>query len=120
MEDIQYKFFGALYGFPSCCVDAFCASYCRETLMRHPNGPWMGTGYMPCSSCAPKAAQDFDRFVAERIAPKRICPLPFPSELSRTATDAALSFIAELELDAIEAAKPRLRGQPAYAHAHQA
>lgn len=120
MEDIQYKLFGALYGFPSCCVNEFCTSYCMDTRNQYPDGPWMGTGYMPCISCAPTAAQDFDKFVAEHIATKRICPLPFPSELSRTATDAALSFVAEMEIDAINAAKPRLRGQPAYAHAYQA
>jgi hypothetical protein len=95
----QYKLFGAIYGFPACCVQAFCSSHCSETRVQYPDGPWMGTGFVPCITCAP-AALDFDRFIAEKVAPARICPSQFPSELSGSAVDAALAVVAEMELSA--------------------
>jgi hypothetical protein len=99
MAQLQYRLMGALFGFPACCVQAFCATCCTETKTRYPRGPWMGTGFIPCLSCAPKAL-NLKRFVAEEIAPNRLCAAPFPGEFSPETQDAALMLIANLGLDA--------------------
>ena len=68
---------GYLFGFPECCITAFETDFCRVTKALYPDGPWLGTGFMPCACCA-KDALDFDQFVAERITPNRLCTAAFP------------------------------------------
>lgn len=117
MDDIQYRLLGALYGFPTCCVRAFCTTYCSETKAHYPKGPWYGTGFIPCLSCAPAAAKDFPRFVAEKITPNRLYAVPFPGEPSRDTHDATMSFIAQLEMDQDEVVRPPKRLRFSLAHA---
>lgn len=74
---------GVWYGFPTCCADAFSSNCCWETKEVFPQGPWTGTGFIPCLTCARLIGLNqlnFERFVQQRIAPKRIDPSPFPVE----------------------------------------
>jgi hypothetical protein len=76
-QPLRYSAFGNHFGFPECCVTAFATDFCNTTRNLYPEGPWMGTGFIPCACCA-ESALDFDKFVAERITPNRLCPTPFP------------------------------------------
>lgn len=70
---------GIHFGFPECCIKEFTADYCETTKRLYPEGPWVGTGFIPCACCA-AAALDFPTFVAERITPNRLCSTPFPDQ----------------------------------------
>lgn len=81
----DWRLFGALYGYPACCIEQFCTESQDEVLAsnapggrRDDDAPWDGTGFIPCSDCAPAARADFPKFVAERIAPARQCKTTFP------------------------------------------
>jgi hypothetical protein len=65
-------------GYPQCCIDAFNRDENHDTIAAFPNGPWIGSGFIPCLQCASKAALNFGRFVDEKITPNRKCPAPFP------------------------------------------
>lgn len=69
---------GSFYGFPQCCIKEMILTGCEETKTRFPKGAWVGTGFIPCITCAQHKARNFDRFVSERILANRICSLPFP------------------------------------------
>jgi hypothetical protein len=73
-----WKECGKEYGYPACCIDAFTTDGCADTEEQFPEGPWYGTGYVPCVQCAPKCLADFQKFINENIAPKRIFPFAFP------------------------------------------
>ena len=81
MDNTRYSevAFGRYFGYPACCVAEFKATVSMATKFLYPNGPWLGTGFIPCSRCAP-AALDFESFVAEHITPNRLCHLPFPQQ----------------------------------------
>lgn len=77
---------GIHYGYPTCCIRAFLhrlsmgeAELEADNAAYHDHAPWYGTGYIPCSVCREAAAIDFDKFVAERIAPRRLEGVPFPN-----------------------------------------
>jgi hypothetical protein len=77
----SYFGIGLEMGYPCCCIDAFLKDFCQETKERHPEGPWMGTGYIPCPVCAEQAlAQGFEVFVQSHIQPRRVSPIPFPQD----------------------------------------
>jgi hypothetical protein len=78
-KDIRFSTLGSYFGFPECCVKEFTANYCETTRRLYPEGPWMGTGFIPCPCCAP-AALEFDQFVANHITPNRRCSTPFPND----------------------------------------
>lgn len=79
-KDIWFTTLGNHFGFPECCVKEFAANYCQPTKELYPEGPWLGTGFVPCPCCAPAAAADFEHFVANRITPNRSCSTPFPDD----------------------------------------
>jgi hypothetical protein len=76
-QPLRYSALGSYLGFPECCVAAFSTDFCATTKNLYPEGPWMGTGFIPCACCAEEAL-NFDKFVAERITPNRLCASPFP------------------------------------------
>lgn len=76
-QPLRYTALGSYLGFPECCVTAFSTDFCATTKNLYPEGPWMGTGFIPCAGCAEEAL-NFDKFVAERITPNRLCATPFP------------------------------------------
>lgn len=43
-----WTFMGKYFGFPDCCIKAFCSSFDRSSSL------FKGTGYVPCSSCNEK------------------------------------------------------------------
>jgi hypothetical protein len=75
----QLAALGKYFGFPNCCIEEFLSTQSHATWTKYPDGPWVGTGFMPCVSCADKAL-DFDKFVADNITPHRACPTPFPDQ----------------------------------------
>jgi hypothetical protein len=68
------------FGYPRCCIKQFCETRCAETKRTYPRGPWMGTGYIPCLSCAAEAQKDFPAFVLKNISPYRLFTQPFPKD----------------------------------------
>jgi hypothetical protein len=88
--DVQWRALGQHFGYPQCCVEEFLKDCCQTTKDRYPNGPWLGTGYIPCPCCAAKAAGNFDDFVATVIAPVRLAATPFPEEGCDDAIDNAI------------------------------
>lgn len=68
---------GVYLGYPICCVFSFCDTLSEDTRDKYPNGPWVGTGFIPCVNCAPHAL-DFERFVKDKIEPQRLSSVPFP------------------------------------------
>jgi hypothetical protein len=73
------SFFGI--GYPRCCINAFLKDFCEETKQRHPEGPWMGTGFIPCPACAEEAlSRGFEVFVEAKILPERVSSIPFPND----------------------------------------
>jgi hypothetical protein len=75
-----HKKIGRFLGYPECCLQAFAQDTCQVTKVKYPNGPWWGTGYVPCSDCAEKCLVNFSQFVGQHITPRREAPAPFPSE----------------------------------------
>lgn len=76
-----WESFGEHYGYPPCCVAAFRLNWCEETKRAYPDGPFMGTGFIPCIACAAEAAKDFPAWVAKNITPNRKCPTKFGSHI---------------------------------------
>lgn len=74
------KKIGRYLGYPECCLQAFGRDTCQVTKDKHPNGPWWGTGYVPCEACAAKCLVNFTLFVEQHIAPRRQAPVPFPQD----------------------------------------
>jgi hypothetical protein len=83
---------GRHYGYPPCCIADFIeglrrrdsattvAEYRkanRARLRRHKGKPWTDEGFLPCKKCSPIAVQNFAKFVAENINPRRKHPEPF-------------------------------------------
>jgi len=66
---------GLVFGFPSCCITAFCNN--RSNLAE--NSQAHGTGYMPCKTCN-DVIEDvgLPEFVKTVIAPRRKLSTPFP------------------------------------------
>ena len=79
-EEVWFRVWGNFFGYPSCCVEAFLHNWCHETKDHYPEAPWMGTGYIPCLSCAQKALPDFQAFVDAELAPHRKFWKPFPQD----------------------------------------
>lgn len=69
---------GVYYGFPLCCAIAMETNFCFDTKDAYPDGPWVGSGFVPCLACAKKAVENFSRFVEQNIKPNRVCKSPFP------------------------------------------
>lgn len=84
MSENIWNAFGRHAGFPTCCIQAFSRNCCEDTKDLYPSGPWMGTGFVPCLECAAEAAQNFEKFVATRITPRRLNRKPFPQGWSQT------------------------------------
>jgi hypothetical protein len=76
----QWRVMGKAFGYPHCCIAEFEKDSCQTTKDLYPTGPWLGTGYLPCSCCAPKAAENFDAFVAKHIDPHREVYASFPDD----------------------------------------
>ena len=85
---------GRYFGFPDCCTAEFDNDSCHATRWAYPDGPWLGTGFMPCLDCAPKAL-NFDQFVARHIVPNRVCHLPFPQQPHGLAMTAVIDRLLE-------------------------
>jgi hypothetical protein len=80
--------FGKFFGFPDCCVDA----YCSKTL-KHGVRPLCG--FRRCDACA---ARPLEQLISE-INARRICPKPFP--LPPTSEDFQ-TILKDSRLDAAE------------------
>ena len=80
-SELQWSAMGRHYGYPSCCIKEFNATHCQATKDQYPDGPWRGTGYLPCQDCAPAAYRDFSGFVATHIRPKRREAQRFPHDV---------------------------------------
>lgn len=69
-ERDDWRVHGLWFGYPTCCIDAFCN-------LEHVGGPrrklW-GTGYVPCADCNELPEDELVRRISER----RIAPIPFP------------------------------------------
>lgn len=76
--------FGSYFGFPDCCIASFERGGQRDVIAAFPDGPWLGSGFIPCMDCAPRAEKHFSRFVEEEIQPRRIRSLPFPADGDET------------------------------------
>lgn len=77
IENRTWREWGEYFGFPECCIQQFEKDFCAQVKRNYPNGPWLGTGYVPCDCCAPKAEPNFRAFVASVITPNRKCQMPF-------------------------------------------
>jgi len=62
---------GRYFGYPACCTDQF---FSHPHVTQH---PLLGTGYIPCTSCAARAP---DALCAD-LAAQRVCPTPFPDDV---------------------------------------
>jgi hypothetical protein len=89
---LQWEAFGLYYGFPACCTLEFMANRCADTQREFPNGPWLGSGFIPCACCAP-VAQDMTRFISDVIQPQRLCSTPFPDEGPDAVADAIIAMV---------------------------
>ena len=63
---------GTYFGYPECCIGAFCE-------LQHLGRDWshsiLGTGFVPCKSCAEtKTSEQLEQEIADR----RLCHVPFP------------------------------------------
>lgn len=113
-HQMKMKVLGMYFGFPVCCIRQFVAEFDNvltgaETPDRRPptwmgteeakagHWPWTGTGFIPCSDCAPVARADFAKFVCERITPGRVCSFPFPD--APVGKDAVEGLMKELGFD---------------------
>lgn len=77
---------GRHFGYPACCV-AWAYLYEQSGLVAPligarapdiPEGPWKGTGFIPCVVCRPAYAADPVGWIARNITPNRECGAPFP------------------------------------------
>lgn len=87
---LRWKALGEYFGFPECCIKEFLETACQSTKDRYPEGPWSGTGFLPCLQCSEKALE-FKSFVRDYITPHRVCPTPFP----RNGSIARMDIVAE-------------------------
>ena len=63
---------GLYFGYPRCCIDSFMK---LRHLVDRPNHSLMGTGFVPCKTCAEtKTAVE----LVEEIKSQRSCTTPFP------------------------------------------
>lgn len=65
-----FETLGSFLGYPSCCVAQFCNPDARQN---SGDGPWIGTGFLACVSCAQQIRRrgDFMGWVADNITPNR-------------------------------------------------
>lgn len=107
---LQWEAFGLYYGFPACCTREFMANSCADTKRAYPDGPWSGSGFIPCAACA-QAAHDWPRFIAEVIQPQRLCVTPFPQEGPNEVADAILAMVHAPEPHRLTQSLLRWRGR---------
>ncbi len=69
---------GLYFGFPICCIDAFCSGETQTVIKNHPLLESSGTGFVPCLECAKEVAKDWPNFLAEKILKNRICQGAWP------------------------------------------
>lgn len=78
---------GKYYGYPSCCIYSMVSFYNRrpedaygDYVLRTEGKrrKFFGTGFIPCSKCNKLST----RHLQIKINKQRICPKPFPNELS--------------------------------------
>lgn len=71
---------GTAFGYPTCCVDWFCDCLDHNVLPSTglPDGPWRGTGFVPCPPHAAEIARDGMAGMTARIMACRLAPHPFP------------------------------------------
>ena len=73
----HWKRMGEFYGYPQCCILVFLKNCCAATKHYYPEGPWDGTGFVPCMCCAKQAVDDFPAWVEATIMPRRVSADPF-------------------------------------------
>lgn len=64
---------GRIYGFPDCCIDAFCNSWAGITLLPK-KSKFTGSGFRPCKQCEDTKTQEQ---LEDEIASRRLMPRPF-------------------------------------------
>jgi len=84
----HWRKLGEHFGFPTCCIDNFVAMSNaglmtgREMVARDPQGPWIGTGFVPChahlEALRGKTAADVAALISNR---KHSLPFPHTDDL---------------------------------------
>lgn len=93
-DDHYHRTLGAYCGYPQCCVDFFLTNRYPADVVGP--GPWEGTGFIPCPSCAATIrSYGFEPFVAMRITPNRLAPRRFPDLGSKEDVEAIQRRIDE-------------------------
>lgn len=76
---------GRAFGFPPCCAKHFCdrvdEGVAPPTVSG--DGPWTGTGFIPCPDHAAKIRREGFQSTIDEINRDRDCPTPFPSTPDR-------------------------------------
>lgn len=87
----QWRWYGEWFGYPDCCIDAFCNLEDKDY-----DNVFIGTGYVPCKSCV--SNKSVGQLVSE-ISLRRKSSLPFPLETrgddEHTLTE-TLTFLREV------------------------
>lgn len=62
-----WKMWGKWYGYPDCCVDAFCKGKQKK------GGVFTGTGFVPCAKCYDRDPED----ILTQVSVNRLSAQPF-------------------------------------------
>lgn len=52
LKEPYYTVAGLMYGFSECCIEGFVENFNKDTKKHFSDGPYMGTGLIPCLCCA--------------------------------------------------------------------
>lgn len=55
----RWRVFGLYFGYNSCCVQAFIRHDVDPESYPKPDGPWIGTGFIPCEPCGQRALDTY-------------------------------------------------------------
>lgn len=91
-----YLVHGIYFGFPLCCIEAFCTGETQKVIKKYPKLPSSGTGFVPCLKCAKKVKLDWESYLKKEIIENRFCPAKFPSDEDVNEKHGNLKFFIKL------------------------
>lgn len=107
VQEPYYVAAGLFFGFPECCIDGFLNdNYNHQTKVAHPEGPYRGTGFVPCIACANmiEKRNNWNQF-QKKINNNRKSHCVFPIEQNYNAIDRFFYALSKnLDIEPVELA----------------
>ena len=90
-EKRYYYMVGRYFGYPDCCITSFIFNIETSLLYRKPEQLEAAShGFVPCPSCAASILSG--KKMVDDLISDRVCPLPFPHEMSEVVDEDILTF----------------------------